>query len=78
MSHTDPLAQAVFRQGKSSEQTRREADYIEMLLGLMAPAHLLDVPCGAGRLAVELAGRGHQVTGVDNDAALLDDARRMR
>ncbi|GAB4409245.1 MAG: class I SAM-dependent methyltransferase [Anaerolineae bacterium] len=76
MNQTDPLVQAVFRQGKSPEQTRREADYIEMLLGLTAPAHLLDAPCGAGRLAVELAGRGYQITGVDNDAALLDDARR--
>ena len=75
MTGADDLVRAVFRQGKSPEQTRREADYIEMLLGLSAPAHLLDVPCGAGRLALELAGRGHQVTGVDNDAALLDDAR---
>lgn len=76
MSETDPLVLAVFCQGKSPEQTRREADYIEMLLGLSAPAHLLDVPCGGGRLAVELAGRGHRMTGVDNDAALLADARR--
>ncbi len=75
MTRADDLVRAVFRQGKSPAQTRREADYIEMLLGLSAPAHLLDVPCGAGRLAFELAGRGHQVTGVDNDAALLDDAR---
>lgn len=76
MSETDSLVRAIFRQGKSSEQTRREADYIEMLLGLSLPAHLLDVPCGGGRLALELAGRGYQITGVDNDAALLDDARR--
>ncbi len=70
------LVLAIFRQGKSPEQTQREADYIEMLLGLSAPAHLLDVPCGGGRLALELAGRGYQITAVDNDAALLDDARR--
>lgn len=77
MSETDPLALAVFRQGKSPEQTRREADYIEMLLGLSAPAHLLDVPCGGGRLAVELAGRGFRVTGVDIEAPLLDDVRTV-
>ena len=75
MSETDPLVLAVFRQGKPPEQTRREADYIEDLLGLAAPAHLLDVPCGGGRLAVELAGRGYRVTGVDSEAALLDDVR---
>ncbi len=76
MTATDPLVLTVFRQGKPPEQTRREADYIEILLGLSAPTHLLDVPCGAGRLALELAGRGHRVTGVDSEAALLDDARR--
>lgn len=75
MSETDPLVLTVFRQGKSPEQTRREADYIEMLLGLSAPAHLLDAPCGGGRLAVELAGRGFRVTGVDIEAPLLDDVR---
>ncbi|MBP8974177.1 MAG: class I SAM-dependent methyltransferase [Anaerolineae bacterium] len=75
MSATDPLVLEVFRQGKPPEQTRREADYIEDLLGLTAPAHLLDVPCGGGRLAVELAGRGYRVTGVDIEAALLDDVR---
>ena len=30
----DPLVLAVYRQGKPPEQTRREADYIEDLLGL--------------------------------------------
>lgn len=75
MSETDPLVLAVFCQGKSPEQTRREADYIEMLLGLSAPAHLLDVPCGGGRLTVEMAGRGFRVTGVDIEAPLLDDVR---
>lgn len=71
----DPLVLAVYRQGKPPEQTQREADYIEDLLGLAAPAHLLDVPCGGGRLSVELAARGHCVTGVDSEAALLDDVR---
>jgi SAM-dependent methyltransferase len=75
MSETDALLLAMFRQGKSPEQTRREADYIEDLLGLSAPAHLLDVPCGGGRLAVEMAGRGYQVTGVDSEGALLGDVR---
>jgi SAM-dependent methyltransferase len=66
----------VLREAKSQDQTRREADYVEMLLDLSAPAHLLDVPCGGGRLAVEMAGRGYRVTGVDIAAPLLDAARR--
>lgn len=71
----DPLVLAVYRQGKPPEQTQREADYIADLLGLAAPAHLLDVPCGGGRLTVEMAARGCHVTGVDSEAALLDDVR---
>jgi SAM-dependent methyltransferase len=66
----------VLRLGKSTDQTRREADYVEMLLDLPTPAHLLDVPCGGGRLALELLARGHRVTGVDIAAPLLEDARR--
>jgi SAM-dependent methyltransferase len=68
------LALAAFRRGKRPEQTRREADSIEILLGLSPPAHLLDVPCGAGRLLVELASRGYHVTGADLDPALVVDA----
>ncbi len=73
----DDVLFAAYRQAKSPEHTRREADYIEMLLGVSTPAHLLDVPCGAGRLAVELAGRGYRVTGADIEPALIADARRL-
>jgi SAM-dependent methyltransferase len=70
------LRLAAYLLGKSPDQTRREADYIEMLLNAPVPAHLLDVPCGAGRLAVELAARGHRVTGLDIEPALIDEALR--
>lgn len=73
---TDSLILEAYRRGKTDDQTRREADTIEMLLDLYPPARLLDVPCGAGRLSIALAGRGYRVTGVDIAAPLLDDARR--
>lgn len=38
-------------------------------------ARILDAGCGAGRLAAELARRGHQVTGVDLDPVLVAAAR---
>lgn len=36
----------------------------------------LDVGCGTGFLSLELAGRGHRVTGVDLAPAMLEAARR--
>lgn len=41
-----------------------------------SPATVLDAGCGTGRVAVELARRGMEVTGVDVDAGMLDTARR--
>jgi len=38
-------------------------------------ARVLDAGCGTGRVAIELAGRGFSVTGVDADAAMLTAAR---
>ena len=58
------------------EQTRAQADFIERALQLPPRARVLDVPCGEGRLALEFASRGHQVTGVDRTLALLEDGRR--
>ena len=44
-------------------------------LKLEAGARLLDMGCGTGRHAVELARRGYQVTGVDISAGMLAQAR---
>ncbi len=35
----------------------------------------LDIGCGAGRVSIALAARGHHVIGVDNSAAMLNRAR---
>jgi SAM-dependent methyltransferase len=45
------------------------------LAGAVAGLRLLDLACGHGRLARELARRGAQVVGVDLSAALLAKAR---
>lgn len=67
----------VMRASKSQEQTRREADYVELLLDLDPPGHVLDVPCGGGRIALELAARGYRVTGIDIAQPSLDYARHQ-
>ena len=60
----------------SGQEVHGEVNLVEALLrehGLTGP--VLDAGCGTGRVAVELTARGHEVTGVDLDPALLDAAR---
>ncbi len=59
----------------SDEQTRAEADFIQKHLQLSAGAKVLDVPCGNSRLAIELARRGFQLTGVDIAAEFIAEAK---
>jgi SAM-dependent methyltransferase len=49
--------------------------YVDLAAQLRA-ATVADVGCGTGRLAVELARRGHRVVGFDPSPAMLDAARR--
>lgn len=51
-----------------------EARYVDSLLS--PGSRVLDAGCGTGRVAAELSRRGHRVTGVDNDASMLAEARR--
>lgn len=66
----------VQRETWTEEETRAEAGFVQAVLGLHSPARLLDIPCGEGRLAVEMASRGFAVTGGDITLPLLEDARR--
>lgn len=59
----------------SAAATREDVDFIGRAMGLAPAQDLLDVPCGEGRIAIELAQRGHRVTGVDLSAPLLTHAR---
>ena len=49
----------------SDEQIRREVTFIEESLGVAAGGVVLDLGCGAGHHAVELASRGYGVVGYD-------------
>lgn len=51
-----------------------EADFVADLV--RPGTRVLDAGCGTGRVAVELARRGYDVTGVDNDPSMLEVARR--
>ena len=54
-----------------AERTPVEIDRLEALLSLRPPLRILDLPCGQGRHAIELARRGYDVTGVDLSPFLL-------
>lgn len=41
------------------------------------PSSVLDAGCGTGRVAIELARHGIEVAGVDFDASMLGEARRL-
>jgi len=53
---------------------KREATFIERLLNLAKGARVLDLGCGSGGHAVELASRGYQVVGVDLSQTMLNKA----
>ena len=54
-----------------------EVDCIIELLGVDPPASILDLCCGPGRHALELARRQYTVTGVDRTALYLEKAEEQ-
>ncbi len=55
--------------------TVQEVDFIEREIEFKKSAKVLDIGCGTGRHAIELARRGYKVTGVDLSEAQLKRAR---
>ncbi len=69
------VALDFWRAAVSEEQTRAEADFIQKQLQVAPGARVLDVPCGNGRLALELATRGFDLTGVDLASEFIEEAK---
>ncbi len=59
----------------TEEQTKSEVDFIQKMVGVSAPAKLLDVPCGGGRHSLALAAVGFQMTAVDISSDFLKASR---
>ena len=55
-------------------RTLRDVRFIEKALSPKKGARILDVCCGIGRHAIELAAKGYRVTGVDISARYLEVA----
>ncbi len=71
----DAVAMEFWRKAIPEERTRQETDFLEGVLELPAGARVLDVPCGNGRVALELAARDYRVRGVDFSAVAIEEAR---
>jgi len=69
------VALDLWRKAVPPQQAKVEADFLIKALECEAGAHLLDVPCGNGRLSFELAGRGYRVTGVDISEEFIEEAQ---
>jgi SAM-dependent methyltransferase len=69
------IALDFWRRAISPEQTRAEVDFLEKALQPVPNAQLLDVPCGNGRHALELAKRGYSLTGIDSSEEFVIEAQ---
>jgi SAM-dependent methyltransferase/predicted enzyme related to lactoylglutathione lyase len=59
-----------------TKNTLSEVEFLIRELGLAPGASVLDVGCGTGRHAVELARHGFRVTGVDISPGMLAEAKK--
>jgi SAM-dependent methyltransferase len=58
-----------------TQGTLGECDFIESEIGGDRSVAILDIGCGTGRHAIELARRGYQVTGIDLSPSQIGRAR---
>jgi SAM-dependent methyltransferase len=59
-----------------TKNTLAEVEFILEELGIPPGGRILDMGCGTGRHAIELARRGFDVTGVDLSSGMLEEARQ--
>jgi SAM-dependent methyltransferase len=69
------VALDAWRHVTTPEMTRPEVDFLVRALNVDAGAQILDVPCGNGRHAIELASRGYKMTGLDLSEEFIAEAR---
>jgi len=65
----------LWRRAIPPEKTQAEAEFLIEQLNCSPGSHVLDVPCGNGRLSFELTKRGLRVTGVDISEEFIEEAR---
>lgn len=71
------LALQVWSAMRTPQQTQNEVDFLVSKLGLTPGATVLDVPCGNGRHAIELATRGYRIRAIDLAEEYIVPARAL-
>jgi SAM-dependent methyltransferase len=66
----------LWRRAHTSDESRAQAADAARALRIAHGERVLDVPCGNGRLALELASHGAHVSGLDACAELVREGRR--
>lgn len=69
-NYADRYEKEIFTQG-----TLGEVDFIEKEISKDKNCEILDIGCGTGRHAIELAKRGYNVTGIDLSESMIKKAR---
>ncbi|MBD3335144.1 MAG: methyltransferase domain-containing protein [Candidatus Eisenbacteria bacterium] len=64
----------IYMDNVFTKNTIREVDFLLDVLALQPGDSILDVGCGTGRHAIELAKRGYEVTGLDLSEEMLKQA----
>lgn len=71
----DDFSRAIFP--PTREQISAEVDFIERSLGVAKGGVILDLACGSGDHAIELASRGYAVVGYDLSITMLAQAQEI-
>lgn len=70
-----PMWQGVQLSWEEADDADDDVAQVVRALELTSPAHVLDVPCGTGRIAKRLRAMGHDVVGIDATDRFLEVAR---
>lgn len=63
----------LWEKAVSHEFTKEEVNFLIDELNVQPGQHILDIPCGFGRHAIEFAQRGYKVTGIDISMTFIDN-----
>ncbi len=66
----------LWRQAKTKDETEQECAFLQEIFDHAEGAHLLDVPCGDGRLTLPMVQAGYKITGMDYCQEFLEDGAK--